>query len=255
MSGGDVRDTPGTSEPPSAAVRAETPSAAVSADAEASGRPAGPSAAPAGEQKRRPLWRSPWTWGFVAGLVFVTVMTPRTRYVPDPPRVIATLPAEGWRAADASTTTPWAEAVTVLGFLGESPDGCPDPVPVLRKLQIAYAQAEIPLTVTTAVVPRAGEPAGKAVARAIQRQGGERAGWRHVVLDEPDEVAARLVGRGADVGTCDLGGLPRLLTIVDRSGGARGVYPVRGPEVLSEVYHRSQHVSLSGGDSRDESPE
>lgn len=211
--------------------------------------PAGPAAGrtDGGPDVERPLWRNPWAWGLALGLLFVTVMTPRTRYVPEPPRSVGALPTEVWVDETGAAITPWASArAVVMAFAGEGVEGCPDPLPIVRKLQISFAQTEIPLEIVLAAVVGEGGDVAKRTAAVEHALGGARPGIRIIGVTDAAAVSSMLIGSGADVGTCDAAGLPRVLTIADGTGRARGVYRVTSEESVSEIYHRSQHVSLEG---------
>lgn len=191
----------------------------------------------------RPFWRNPWAIAFVVGIGFVTFMTPRMRYIPEPPRAIGTLPATGWVSATGEGGVPWGARATVIGFVSEGGPECPNAGAMLRKLAIAFAQAEVPVEVATVAIGWAEASEAKRVASATHRQGGARSGLSSWSTRTPESLAEVLMGRSA-AGACDAFGLSGVVTIVDASGGARGIYRVGGGDALSEVYHRSQHVAF-----------
>jgi len=42
---------------------------------------------------RRPFYRNPWLWAFVAGALLLTAIRPLLRHVPEPPPILHTIPA------------------------------------------------------------------------------------------------------------------------------------------------------------------
>lgn len=193
---------------------------------------------------RRRIWRNPWAIAFVVGIGFITIMTPRMRYIPDPPRAIGVLPATGWTSSDGSSGVPWSARATVVGFVSEPRPGCPNAGGMLRKLSIAFEQAGLPVSVATVAVGWESSSVSKRLSWATHRQGGARPGSSRWTTTGVSEVAQVLVGRSS-AGACDAYGLSGIVTIVDEAGGARGIYRVGTGESLSEVYHRAQHVALN----------
>jgi len=189
-----------------------------------------------------PLWRSPWVWGFVVGALTLTFMRPFLRRVPPPPPGLAPLAELTW-TSEGSGTEGWtaldADAIAVV--LTEDATFTPA-IERARKVALAWEATD---TRRRAVVVL-GHTASGCDTKALRRLAAETAtpsvdwawgcvdaaGWD--VLDAawteaaPDEV-----------------GIGEAIALVDATGWLRALCDAREDAVVSEVWHRSDHVVAS----------
>ena len=196
-------------------------------------------------------YQNPWVWGVIFGLVFIPLIRPLTRRVPEPPPVVGQLPAftlvdhEG----EPFGNEQMAGDVWVVGFFFTTCRTlCPRILAAMSSLQEKYVTYghDVRLLAVT-VDPTVDTPevlAGKAA-----EIGAEPGVWTFVTGEHP-QVKALVQGGfktymgdrviDEDTGLVDIAHTERLV-LVDGQGGIRGYYAI-DQLGLDEIYHRSRHV-------------
>jgi len=219
---------------------------------------------PATPENPRPWYRNKWLWAFLAGALYLQLMRPMTRHVPEPPEVIGELP--GWSLTDHNGEPFGLEdmkgEVWVAGFFFTScVTVCPKLMGAMHKLQELYAKDDIPIRLLSITVdPDNDTP--EALAKYAEGIGADLDRWTFITGDEKP-VRELIVGGFKTYmgekeeledrpGVFDVGPGGRLM-IVGEKGQLRG----RAYEVLTldeksvwqhnemgidELFHRSQHV-------------
>jgi protein SCO1/2 len=201
------------------------------------------------------LLRSPWIWGFLIGIVTITAMRPFLRHVPDPPPVLAQLPA--WELVDSGGrpygSDDLAGTVYVVGFFTTDCDpGCPDLMRSMSELQARYDRtAEEDIRLVGISVDPARDTADR-LADHAERYGVNPGRWT-LVAGDPELVEQLVLGGFRNgPGEQALPGTALLqvadagkLVLVDRAGGIRGYYGT-DEMGLDEIFHRSRHVRDRG---------
>lgn len=205
------------------------------------------------DRERSPIWRSPFFWAALAGLVLIPLSRPLLRFEPAPPPIVAQLPTLHLVDQNgAPFTVPAAGGeVLVLGlFFTRCTTLCPQLGDDLRALARRYAEAGID-GVTVAAVSvdplHDGTPELEAWAH---RHGADGRRWR-LLTGEPQEIRTLAEALGLELGApvplpgdppgrIDIAH-PDRLALIDGKGRLRGLYrsDERG---LDEVFHRAQHV-------------
>lgn len=186
-----------------------------------------------------PWWRSPWLWGFVIGATVLTLIRPRLRHIPEPPPVLGALESVSGidHDGDPVGNETLGEATLIhFGCLGPDTE-CQFTARTLRKIGIALDVTERD-DIQLVSVLIADDADDKALRRYRELTRSDWASWQTVGGDvsgwvEPVETAWR--GEG-DAGWTDS------VVLVDEQGRIRGFYTGEVREVVSEVYHRTQHV-------------
>ena len=190
----------------------------------------------------RKVWRNPYLWAALTGMITVTLLRPLMRHVPEPPPIGASVPAvaltdhEG-RPFDGRSLLgkPW-----VIGFVDAGCTGCGTTWSALAALgrRMWQAGGDVPVVAVSVASDSMDAMFRHSVRAGLQR------GDVLLVTGPIDEVCAlarlAFAGEPGAVPSCDrLGEVARAsrLAIVDPEGRLRGLY---GTDVLGqdEVFHR-----------------
>lgn len=196
-------------------------------------------------------YQNPWVWGVIFGLLFIPLIRPLTRRVPDPPPVMGQLPAFSLtdQEGEAFGTEQMQGDVWVVGFFFTScRTVCPRILAAMSSLQEKYVTFghDVRLLAVT-VDPSTDTP--QILAAKAAEVGAEPGVWTFVTGDEPQIRALVEGGFATAVGEREIDGGTGLvdiahtekLVLVDWLGQIRGYYSI--DELgLDEVYHRSRHV-------------
>jgi protein SCO1/2 len=199
----------------------------------------------------RAVLRNPYFWGFVIGIVTLTLIRPLLRHIPEPPPVLSQLPAFTLVGEDGN---PYGSAdlrgqVYVANFFFTSCRSiCPAIMHGMSRLQDGFAQRNIDgiRLVSISVDPEHDTP--EVLAAYAKGMGIDPRRWT-LLTGDPEQVR-RLVVDGFKTPVIDPppGGSEPIdiahsgkLVLVDGSGRIRGYY---GTDELGldEVYNRAQHV-------------
>lgn len=197
----------------------------------------------------RKFIRYPWHFGAVIGVVTITAMRPCTRHVPEPPPVLAQVPAFELVDQDGQpfSLDSLRGHVTVAGFMFTScPSTCPKISRAMLDLQHRYAQHGIDVhLVSFSVDPENDTPAVlKTYAGHLEADEsrwrfvtGARAAMESLVVRSFHTAMDKTAGAK---GMIDIAHTTKL-ALIDAEGNIRGYYG--SDEVGSdEIFHRSQHV-------------
>ncbi len=197
--------------------------------------------------KRPPLWRSPFFWAAIAGLILIPAIRPLTRHVPDPPAVVAQMPA--FERIDTLGkpfgSVDLKDRVYLATFLGARCDAaCAARVGSLIKLQQRCQRMGVKLWLVTLSID-SGSDDTRALAKGLERSGALlSADARWIVLGGRAEYAGettRLIEAVHAAASARPGSVTDRAVLVDGDGGIRGFWPI-DDDGLYEVYHRAQHV-------------
>jgi protein SCO1/2 len=199
----------------------------------------------------RALLRNPYVWGFLIGIVTLTLIRPLLRHVPEPPPVLSQLPEFSLVGIDGK---PYGSAelhgqVYIANFFFTSCRSiCPTIMKGMARLQDGFAQRNIDgiRLVSISVDPEHDTP--EVLGAYAKSLGVDPRRWT-LLTGDPEHVR-RLVVDGFK--TPDVAASPRepgpidiahtgKLVLVDGAGRIRGYYD--SDEMgLDEVYNRAQHV-------------
>jgi protein SCO1/2 len=199
----------------------------------------------------RAALRNPYLWGFLLGIVTLTLIRPLLRHVPEPPPVLSQLPDYALVGIDGK---PFGSAdlrgqVYIVSFFFTSCRSiCPIIMKGMARLQDGFAQRNIDgiRLVSITVDPEHDTP--EVLAAYAKTMGVDPLRWT-LLTGDPDRVR-RLVVDGfktPDVGSPPQGKGPveiahsGKLVLVDGAGRIRGYY-ASDEMGLDEVYNRAQHV-------------
>ncbi len=197
-----------------------------------------------------PWWRSPWVLGFVLGAVGLTATRSCFRHVPEAPPVSGEVPALAAITTDGEPAEGWSRPgeVWILGlFCGEPTEACTSSNAAMRKVALALrATDEAPIHLVS-VWPGATGDAAKAARRVVTQTRAWLPEWDHVLVADGDALLTAL--SAARVASGDVSDAPAWtrLVLVDGAGGIRGFYAHDREEVVSELYHRVEHVRSATG--------
>lgn len=194
-----------------------------------------------GPPKRKPLppieewpwYKSPYLWVFVLGIIFLTLIRPCTRHVPDPPAPLGPaptwmLPSEGLRGT------------ALLTLYRADCEACLSTAEGIASVSRRLSRAGTPVAVVVAYM------AGSAVDAAEE-----------VFAYEPNTyfvpVGPQTEWRTDSLSNATLSGDPlpttfdeyldlSLVWILDQTGEIRGPLRAITEEHRSELFHRTQHV-------------
>ncbi len=200
---------------------------------------------------KTPIFRNPYVWGFLIGIVTLTAIRPLLRHIPEPPPVLSQLPEFSLVSAEGK---PFGSAelrgqVYVANFFFTSCRSiCPAIMKGMARLQDGLLQRDIRgiRLVSISVDPEHDTPEvlgdyGKAL-------GVDPARWT-LLTGDPERVRRLVVegfktpdlpqpqGDGAAMQIAHTG----KLVLVDGSGHIRGYYG-SDESGLDEVFNRAQHV-------------
>lgn len=202
-------------------------------------------AAPSWEQG--PIWKNPFAWAAVLGILVVTLIRPALRHVPEPPPALATLPA--WSLVDQAgqpvgSATLAGQVHLVAVVSSACPGECRRTLDAAGRLEARLWQHAQPVRVLVLDL----EPSGAAPLAAGR-------GWaadRVSVVGGDSEAACSLAAAllaplaGPRTLTCADRALiehAERMTLVDGQGRVRGHY--RLDELgLDEAFHRARRVVM-----------
>jgi protein SCO1/2 len=206
---------------------------------------------PPSTAERRTIWRSPFFWAAVAGLVLIPAMRPFLRFEPDPPPVLGQLPKFELvnSSGEPFGSSELEGRVWVANFIfTRCASICPLLTDAMSRLDRRFVDEGIDgiHLVSFTVDPEFDTP-------EVLRNYGELYGiesdrWS-LVTGSPDAIRAIVEGGfKTAMGSPDTGegGLIDVahtgkFVLVDGSGGIRGYYDTDAIG-LDEIFHRSQHV-------------
>jgi protein SCO1/2 len=212
-----------------------------------------PSAARTTDEEGRParsVFRSPFLWAFLAGVILLTLMRPLMRFEPEPPPVLGHLPEFRLTAADGE---PFGSAELEGGvwvanfFFSRCPSICPKLTDAMRRLQERYVETG---TDGIHLVSISVDPDYDTPERLMEygaAHGVDPARW--TLLTGEFEAIRDLVYHGfrTPLGEPDPeGNLVDIahstkFVLVDQRRGIRGYYETDATG-LDEIYHRSRRV-------------
>jgi protein SCO1 len=196
-------------------------------------------------------YQNPWIWGVIFGLLFIPLIRPLTRNVPDPPPVMGELPTFSLvdQEGEAFGTEQMAGDVWVVGFFFTSCRSvCPRITAAMGSLQEKYVTFGHDVRLLTISVDPTVDTPDVLAAKAAE-VGAEPGVWSFITGEEAKVrdlvqggfktgVGERIVEEAT--GMIDIAHTERLV-LVDWQGRIRGYYSI--DELgLDEVYHRSRHV-------------
>ncbi len=188
----------------------------------------------------REVFRSPYVWGFLIGIVMLTAIRPFLRRDPEPPPVLSQWPEFALVGTDAELfgSAELRGQVYVANFFSTNcRTACPATMQGMARLQDGFALRRIEgiLLVSISVDPEHDTP--EVLGEYALGMGVDPLRWK-LLTGDPAEVR-RLVVEGLKT-TID-GAHTGKLVLVDGDGRVRGSYD--SSEVgLDEVYNRAQHV-------------
>lgn len=198
-------------------------------------------------------YQNPWVWGVIFGLLFIPLIRPFMRRVPEPPPVMGQLP--DFRLIDEAGapfgTAEMSGDVWVVGFFFTSCRTlCPRILTAMGSLQEKYVTYGHDVRLlAVSVDPQTDTPEVLAVKAA--EVGAEPGVWTFLTGDEP---AVRVLVEGGfatamgervtdgATGLVDVAHTEKLV-LIDWQGRIRGYYGIDALG-LDEIYHRSRHVVL-----------
>ena len=199
------------------------------------------------------ILRNPYVWAFFIGVVVITGLRPLMRRVPDPPPVLAALPA--WELVDQNGdpygSDDLAGSVYVANFFFTRCVAiCPALMQSTKRLQTRYEQAGIDAIrlVSISVDPESDTP--ERMSEYGARLGIDFGRWS-LLTGEPEAIRVLLtdgfkVGVGErqelEAGLYDIAHSGKLV-LVDGEGRIRGYYGI-DEQGIDETFHRSTHVLL-----------
>ena len=198
-----------------------------------------------------PIWRNPYLWAVLAGLIFIPAIRPLLRFEPDPPQVIGQLPPYTLTDTTGASfgSADLADGVYVANFIfTRCVSICPRLTLAMSHLAQRYDEAEISGVhlVSISVDPDYDTP--ERLREYGEVYGVDPARW--TLLTGPIDRIHELVQGGFKTALGDLEPLGENLVeiahtgkfvLVDGNGGIRGYYD--SDEMgLDEIFHRSQHV-------------
>ena len=187
----------------------------------------------------REVFRNPYVWGFLIGIVMLTAIRPFLRRIPEPPPVLSQLPEYSLVGMDAKpygSTELRGQVYIANVFSTDCRSICPPVMNGMARLQDGFAQRKIQgiRLVSISVDPEHDTP--EVLTEYAKGVGVDPLRWT-LLTGDPAEVR-RLVVDGFKAPDAVHTGR---LVLVDGSGRVRGFYG--SDEVgLDEVYNRAQHV-------------
>ena len=199
----------------------------------------------------RAVLRSPYVWGFVIGIVTLTLIRPLLRHIPEPPPVLSQLPTFSLVGMDGK---PYGSAelrgqVYVANFFFTSCRSiCPAIMKGMSRLQDGFAQRNIRgiRLVSISVDPEHDTP--EVLREYAKGLSVDPERWT-LLTGDPERVRQLVVfGFKTPVVSAPPGGPGPIdiahtgkLVLVDGFGRIRGYYGA-DEMALDEVYNRAQHV-------------
>jgi len=199
----------------------------------------------------RAVFRNPYVWGLVIGIVTLTLIRPLLRRIPEPPPVLSQLPAFTLTGIDGKpfgSEDLEGQVYVVSFFFTSCRSICPAIMKGVARLQDGFAQRNIDgiRLVSISVDPENDTP--EALAAYGKALGVDPLRWT-LLTGEPEAVRRLVVdGFKTPLVSPPPGGPEPIdiahtgkLVLVDGSGRIRGYY---GTDELGldEVFNRAQHV-------------
>jgi protein SCO1 len=192
---------------------------------------------------RGEMIRSPWVWGFLIGIVTLTLLRPILRYIPDPPPVSGQVPEFTLvdEKGEAFGSKELRGQIYIASFFSTGcSSSCPAVMKGMKRLQDAFVRREINgiRLASISVDPEHDTPE---VLRAYAKElGADPARWTFLTGDPAAIRAVVVDGFKASPEPVGLAHSERVV-LVDAQGGIRGSYGT-DEMGLDEVYNRAQHV-------------
>jgi len=199
----------------------------------------------------RTLFRSPYFWGFVIGIVTLTAIRPLLRHIPEPPPVLSQLPAFSLVGADGKPfgSEDLRGQVYIASFFFTSCRSiCPAIMKGVARLQDGFDQRSIAgiRLVSISVDPEHDTP--EVLASYARANGCDPRRWT-LLTGDPQAIRKLVVeGFKTPLVSPPPGGPEPIdiahtgkLVLVDGSGRIRGYYGT-DEMGLDEVFNRAQHV-------------
>lgn len=198
---------------------------------------------------RRLFMRYPWHVSGVIGVLLITGLRPCTRHVPEPPPIVAPMPAFDLLGPGGVTVTDKAlhGDIWIAGFVCLDCSGAPAEIaPTLHAIASRVATHDKPMRFLAVGTQQGDTPEALAAWAASP----DLPPTRWLTLSGPQGATDAL---RAEV-TRALGGqAPEIwarIFIIDDRGRLRGSYAL-GERGADEIYHRAQHVALESRGRRD----
>jgi len=203
---------------------------------------------------QKPFWKNPWFLAGFYGILFLAVIRPFMRNVPDPPPVLGTVSAPELKRANGQLTGTdyFGDSLTIIGFFtADCDEACETRLGVLMDLQreLDYALGDPESIRITLVENPPVTPPDQLHAFAKNRSlHTERWDWltgteAHVaqLLEQLDPVGPPPIPNIENGEERKKSPLLESVFLVDLEGGVRGRYS-GDSKGLAEVFHRSRHV-------------
>lgn len=201
-------------------------------------------------QKKVPLWKNPYVVAALVGMLTVNLIRPCTRYIPDPPPVLGTLPAYTLIDQDGKefgSEDLRGQVYVVNFFFTSCVTICPKVLNAAKMLEERYERSNVEVRLVTITVdPETDTPERlKEYAKGV---GADFSRWSFLTGTRP-QLESLIVGgfktymgekQEDDAGLVDIGHGSRFV-LVDHNGGVRGHYEITEMGI-DEVFHRSKHV-------------
>lgn len=199
----------------------------------------------------RSIFKSPYFWGFLIGIVTLTAIRPLLRHVPEPPPVLSQLPAFSLVGIDGKpygSDELRGQVYVASFFFTTCRSICPVVMKGMSRLQDGFAQREIRgiRLLSISVDPEHDTP--EVLADYAKETGVDPARWT-LLTGDPGKIRALVVEgfktplpapAAVAPGVVDIAHTGKLV-LVDGEGRIRGYYG--SDEMgLDEVYNRAQHV-------------
>ncbi len=199
----------------------------------------------------RTILRSPYFWGFVIGIVTLTLIRPLLRHIPEPPPVLSQLPEFSLVGVDGK---PFGSGelrgqVYVANFFFTSCRSiCPAIMKGMARLQDGFTQRNITGIRLVSISVDPGYDTPEVLGAYGTEMGVDPLRWT-LLTGDPDDVRRLVVdgfktpmvpGAPEDPQPIDIAHTGKLV-LVDGAGRIRGYYD-SNETGLDEVYNRAQHV-------------
>jgi protein SCO1/2 len=193
--------------------------------------------------------KSPYLWTALISMTVITILTPLTRRVPQPPPVVSTVPEFSLVGPDGTAfgSRELAGRIYIASFIFTRCQSiCPMIVQHLTKLQNQIIQQKIPLTLVSITVdPENDTPS--VLKSFAEKSGANSSVW--TFLTGTRESITHVVEKGFTVGMgapAEINGLMDIahsqkLILVDNRGRIRGFYDAT-TEGVEEIFARAEAV-------------
>jgi len=198
----------------------------------------------------RSVFRNPFVWAFLAGIVILTLIRPVLRREPSPPPVLGLLPEfrlTATRGEPFGTEELAGQVYVANFFFTRCASICPLLTAAMGRLQQRYDEMGVlgVRLVSITVDPEYDTP--ERLREYGAQHGVDDRRWT-LLTGDPDEIRSLAVGgfrtplgeSETIEGLIDIAHSGKLI-LVDGRGGIRGYYE-SDAKGLDEIYHRSRHV-------------